>query len=73
MENIVYILVAVTSIQSIGWLYIIYRLALLVKAKDLYEARSYTEKTTEAPVTDEQFSDMWPITSNLFWDVTPSR
>lgn len=73
MENIVYILVAVTSIQSIGWLYIIYRLALLVKAKDLYEARSYIEKAPEPTMNDEEFSDMWPITSNLFADVTPSR
>ena len=73
MKNIVYILVAVTSIQSIGWLYIIYRLALLVKAKDLYEARSYTEKTPETTMNGEDFSDMWPITSNLFADVTPSR
>lgn len=70
MENIVYILVAVISIQAIWSLYIIYRLALLVKAKDLYEAKSFSEKSEP----ESEDLGAWiasPITHNLFADVTP--
>ncbi len=68
MEIIVYILLAVVSLQAIWSLYIIYRLALLVKAKDLYEAKSFSEKEQPEP-TQEEFIEN-PITSNLFADVT---
>ena len=70
MEIIVYILVAVISIQAIWSLYIIYRLALLVKAKDLYEAKSFSEKSDPIP-EDDGFESASPITHNLFADVTP--
>lgn len=68
MENIVYILVAVISTQAIWSLYIIYRLALLVKARDLYEAKSFTEKDTPLPESQDFVES--PITHNLFADVT---
>jgi hypothetical protein len=43
---------------------------LLVKAKDLYEAKSFSEKSDPIP-EDDGFESASPITHNLFADVTP--
>lgn len=76
---IIYVLLAILSIQSVGGLYIIYRLAILVKARTLYEAKEFMERPEGAVIEqtidteEDMFPGVGPLTSKQFADVTPTR
>lgn len=72
MEILVFMLVWVNSIFTIGCLFVIYKLALVNKAKDLYELNAGKSVDSPADTTEYEYEmpGVWPLTANLTRDVT---